>query len=362
MTEMKSSELKKICSLASPVFEFGGSASIIPYRFIVTREGFLSQAADIGTLIPYKIETGGVEYAEIPAKEWFSLIDALPNDRDVIMEMDSDKLSLKCGEIFCEFTITPTEIPPLWEEDENGFDREARLPDGFSEALKKSASIASKTSYETYRFVHVAPPGILEATNGARAWKASFSDWKWDHEMIFEAGMAQCLGKYNLKKIKIRSNENLVEMECEESARIRLVFSVVNYPSLSTLWKQLESSPLHNRSEMPSLEPLIRRATIFSSKENPFIRIQKTPANTIVVSSEGEWGHFQEQSPALPPDSTVEDFDIFVDPSYLLGELDDCDRWGFYKIDGSWRSLVLKSSRNNVDVTYAVALAKSEQA
>jgi hypothetical protein len=361
MLEMKSSELKKICSLASPVFEFGGSASIIPYRFIVTREGFLSQATGIGALIPREIETGGVKYAEIPAKEWFSLIDALPNDRDVVMKMDSDKLSLKCGEIFCEFTISPTEIPPLWEDNENGFDREAELPDGFSEALKKGASIASKAFRETYRFVHVAPPGILEATNGFRAWKASFSDWKWDHEMIFEAGMAQCLGKYNLKKIKIRSNENLVEMECEESVRIRLVLSVVDYPSLSTLWEQLESARLYDRSETPALEPLIKRATIFSSKENPFIRIQKTPANIIVVSSEGEWGHFQEQSPDLPSDSTVEDFDIFVDPSYLLGELDDCDRWGFYKVDGSWRSLVLKSSRNKVDVTYAVALARSNQ-
>lgn len=348
---IKSDDLKRIADLAEPITALGNL--VAPYRLILCPSNILSQTFQIGAKIPFPIDIESC-YEILLSKEWFDVIGALPPSEDVHIKISESEgeLSIKCKDMNCSFKLGALNDPmTMWNDVE--FGDIADLPNNFSEFLKKGSSIVLK-EVGNFNFVHIANFGI-EAVGDVRALRADVSGLNLSKDFVLDPKIAQCLGRYDLKTMKMAKESDLIEFETD-GATIRVVPLSVQYPDNSWLWNKTLEVNYVDRS-LPELEPVIKRACIFLDDHNKFVRITKT-GSSVVVKCDSDFGSFHEE--VLCEDTNL-NFDILINPTLLFNEFDSCDKFALIPLrdseEGSVAALVLKSKRGDVDQTYVVALA-----
>lgn len=345
--EINSNELKDMISLMEPVSSLGGA--IIPYELILSPIGLVSQSFSVGAKVPLP-ESIDSCLSIVLYKQFFEIVSSLPSDQTVKIEVTESTMTMKCGNIDCSFTLYPTEINSMWT-DEPKFDTNILLPKSFSGLLKKGASIASKSvSNLSLKYVHLAPFG-LEAADGPRAWKSEFHSFKFDGSLVFDIDVAQCLGKYEFNLLKV--SEDTLEFGSEGSnltVRVRPAGTI--FPKLDWLWNNVSNAVLYDRSTLPMIEPVVKRASLFLNDEN-FVRIKKE-GSILSVEGESHCGRFYEQLECKDSDLI---FDIQIDHKFLLNEFDNCSKFGLAEL-GSTGMLILQKEDEESRQTYVIALAR----
>jgi hypothetical protein len=344
--EINSNELKDIANLMEPVSSLGGT--IIPYRLMISPIGLISQSFSVGAKVPLP-ESIDSCLGIVLYKQFFEIVSALPSDQTVKIEVTESIMTMKCGSIDCSFTLHPTEVNSMWT-DEPKFDTSILLPKSFPSLLKKGAFIASKSvSNLSLKYVHLTPFG-LEAADGPRAWKSEFHSFKLNRSLVFDIDAAQCLSKYEFNLLKV--SEDILEFGSEGSnlaVRVRPAGTI--FPKLDWFWNNVSNAVLYDRSTLPMIEPVIKRASLFLSDEN-FVRIKKE-GPILSVEGESSYGKFHEQLEC--GDDLI--FDIRINHKFLLNEFDNCNKFGLAELN-STGMLILQKEDEESRQTYVVALAR----
>jgi hypothetical protein len=345
--EINSSELKDIVSLMEPVSSLEGA--IIPYELMISQIGLVSQSFSVGAKVPLPESIDSCLGITL-YKQFFEIVRSLPSDQTVKIEVTGSTMTMKCGSIDCSFTLHPTEINSMWT-DEPKFDTSILLPKSFPSLLKKGASIASKSvSNPHLKYVHLTPFG-LEAANGPRAWKSEFHSFEFNGSLVFDIDVAQCLSKYEFNLLKV--SEDILEFGSEGSSLIvRVRPAGITFHELGWFWSNVNDAVLYDRSTLPMIEPVIKRASLFLNDEN-FVRIKKE-GSILSVEGESSYGKFHEQ---LECDDDNLIFDIRIDHKFLLNEFDNCNKFGLAELN-SVGMLILQKEDEESRQTYVVALAR----
>ena len=345
--EINSNELKDIVSLMEPVSSLGGA--IIPYQLIISPIGLISQSFSVGAKVPLP-ESIDSCLSIVLYRQFFDIVSSLPSDRTVKIEITESTMTMKCGSIDCSFTLYPTEVNSMWSDDPQ-FNANIPLPKSFPSLLKKGASIASKSVSNPYlKYVHLAPFG-LEAADGPRAWKSEFHSFEFNGSLVFDTDVAQCLSKYEFNLLKV--SEDILEFGSEGSSLIMRVRPAgITFRELGWFWGNVSNAVLYDRSTLPMIEPVVKRASLFLNDEN-FVRIKKE-GSILSVEGESSCGKFHEQ---LECDDDDLIFDIRIDHKFLLNEFDNCNKFGLAELN-SMGMLILQKEDEESRQTYVVALAR----